>query len=252
MTNPKNKQSEKTFVKRIKTKVPDILEVKGFRGVDYNVIITCRHGTRTCKGWQALTLKHCCRKGYYESGKMWESNTLTLEQVRNRILADRLNVDVASTTLDVSGRYKKLCNVRCTIHNIFYDTNISQRKLGICPKCNKENQVKRMQAVAPMAWEKTREGVFVSKAETIWLDSIGVPVRQKWLDDIKCKVDGYDPQTNTVYLYHGGFWHGDLSKYDPDEKHPIVGLTMKELYENTKRYEQTIIDAGYNLVVMWG
>lgn len=252
MTNPINKQTPEQFYLRVREKLGGNVELSGFKGVDYDVTLTCKHGTRICKGWQVLKLSHCCRQGYYESGKMWRSNTLTLSQAIGRLHNDRDNVDTSSATLDTTGKYKKLSNIRCTIHDVLYSTNVSQTKLGICPKCNKENQKRRIEKIAPIAWKKTLDGVFVSRPEKEWLDELNVPIRQKWLSEAKCKVDGYDPNTNTVYLYHGGFWHGDLTKYDSDEIHPYLGITMKELYDQTLEYEQRIRDAGYKLEVKWG
>lgn len=92
----------------------------------------------------------------------------------------------------------------------------------------------------------------MSKAETKWLDSLNVIGRQVFLEDIYYTVDGYDYDTNTVYLYHGRFWHGCPNTYDPEEQHPILKVKMKELYEKTIYYENKIKDAGYGLIVHWG
>jgi hypothetical protein len=79
-----------------------------------------------------------------------------------------------------------------------------------------------------------------------------VPVRQKWLEDIKYSVDGFDPETNTVFLYHGKFWHGCIYTFDPELIHPILKVKMKDLYEKTMLIENQIKKAGYNLVTKWG
>jgi hypothetical protein len=71
---------------------------------------------------------------------------------------------------------------------------------------------------------------FVSKSETKWLDSLTVPVRQYWLRDVEYSVDGFDPSTNTVYLYHGKFWHGCPDTFDPEFIHPILKVKMKQLH----------------------
>ena len=84
------------------------------------------------------------------------------------------------------------------------------------------------------------------------LDELGVKDRQVWLKDVKYKVDGFDTETNTVYLYHGRFWHGCPETFDPEMIHPVVKLPMKDLYEKTMLYENKIKAAGYNLIVKWG
>jgi len=71
--------------------------------------------------------------------------------------------------------------------------------------------------------------------------------------DVKCVVDGYDPKTNTVYLYHGSFWHGNPEKFPSNMIHPIrKDITMGELYQNTLLYEEKIKTAGYKLITHWG
>ena len=48
------------------------------------------------------------------------------------------------------------------------------------------------------------------------------------------KVDGYDPITNTVYEFHGDVFHGNLDRFDPqDRPHPYNDLTAEELWEHT-------------------
>lgn len=98
---------------------------------------------------------------------------------------------------------------------------------------------------------------FTSNLEIEWLDSLGLPNdnqhRQAWIQTVngKKKVDGFCEQTNTVYLFHGDYWHGNPRVYKASEKNPNVGKTFKNLFEATKRYEEDIIRSGYNLVVMW-
>lgn len=64
-------------------------------------------------------------------------------------------------------------------------------------------------------------------------------------------ADGYDPTTNTIYEFHGTYWHGDPRVYEADEINHANRCTFGELYEKTKSKEETIKSLGYNLVVMW-
>ncbi len=57
----------------------------------------------------------------------------------------------------------------------------------------------------------------------------------------KRKVDGYDISTNTVYQFHGSFWHG----YDG------IQITDERKYTSTLKKDEDIRKSGYNLVVMW-
>ncbi|XP_028132068.1 uncharacterized protein LOC114327599 [Diabrotica virgifera virgifera] len=65
------------------------------------------------------------------------------------------------------------------------------------------------------------------------------------------KVDGYDPNTNTVYQYNGCFWHGHPECYAPDTINRANKETMSDLYERTVRRVNQIKEAGYNLVEIW-
>lgn len=250
MTNPINKKTHEQFVSEISPEL-GIEIVSRYINTDTKIIYKCKHGENSALPWQILKFKHCCRKGYYESGKMWESRTNKLEKLRESAVKYRKNIDVSQTYIDTSGRYKRLENIRCTIHNTFY-SSIAKQKIGQCPECFKEDNLQKLKDAAPKAWASQKTGSFVSKNETKWLDSLKVKERQYWLDDVKYKVDGFDPETNTVYLYHGRFWHGCPDTFDPDMIHPIVKLPMKDLYEKTMFYESKIKAAGYNLITKWG
>lgn len=94
-------------------------------------------------------------------------------------------------------------------------------------------------------------------AERLWLDSLGIPNDQLHrtvnlrLDDKKCLVDGYDPTTNTVYEFHGDFWHGNPEVYDSDKMNPLVKKTFGQLYQRTLDKDNLIRSHGYNLVIIW-
>ena len=67
-------------------------------------------------------------------------------------------------------------------------------------------------------------------------------------------VDGYDPQTQTVYEFNGCFWHG-CPRCHPENchaKHAVnADRTMEELWRATLAKEAALRNYGYNLEVMW-
>ena len=65
------------------------------------------------------------------------------------------------------------------------------------------------------------------------------------------KMDGYCKETNTIYEFHGDFWHGNPKIYKHDEINKKNGKTFGELYQNTIKREEMIKKLGYNLIVMW-
>jgi hypothetical protein len=71
------------------------------------------------------------------------------------------------------------------------------------------------------------------------------------ISNSKYKADGYCEETNTIYEYHGNYWHGNPKLYNKNKINEITGKTFGELYNNTIKKEKFIKDQGYNLVVIW-
>ena len=71
------------------------------------------------------------------------------------------------------------------------------------------------------------------------------------IPETKYKADGFCKETNTIYEFHGDFWHGNPKKYPSEKLNCISKKTFGELYENTKQREEEIIQRGYTLVTIW-
>ena len=67
----------------------------------------------------------------------------------------------------------------------------------------------------------------------------------------KYYADGYCKETNTIFEYHGDYWHGNPKKFDQDSINKTCNITHGELHEKTLKKEQIIKDLGYNLITMW-
>jgi hypothetical protein len=65
------------------------------------------------------------------------------------------------------------------------------------------------------------------------------------------RADGYCEKTNTIYEFHGDYWHGNPNIHAPDAINEVLGVSMGELYLRTIKRENQIISLGYNLVIMW-
>lgn len=93
-----------------------------------------------------------------------------------------------------------------------------------------------------------------SRLEDEWLTSLGIINRQHKikLDGKMIKVDGYDPNTNTVYEFLGDYWHGHpnwhskLNGINANNKIPFT-----ELFEQTKVRFDRIKNLCYNVVYVW-
>lgn len=92
------------------------------------------------------------------------------------------------------------------------------------------------------------------KSQNLWLDQLGIDKdkRDICLPNLRKKrVDGFDPDTNTVYEFHGDYWHGNPKKYNPDDLNERNKLTFDQLYQLTIERENLIKSCGYNLITIW-
>ncbi|KAK3755141.1 hypothetical protein QZH41_020561 [Actinostola sp. cb2023] len=66
------------------------------------------------------------------------------------------------------------------------------------------------------------------------------------------KVDGYDPNTRTVYQFHGCFWHA-CSICFPNAQmfHPKLRQKMGDIRNGTAHRTQRMRDWGFKVVEMW-
>ena len=65
-------------------------------------------------------------------------------------------------------------------------------------------------------------------------------------------VDGYNHETNTVFQYHGCYWHG-CRKCFPHYRDEVVDhvQTLEQRYQSTVNFTKKLRDAGYNVVEIW-
>ena len=95
----------------------------------------------------------------------------------------------------------------------------------------------------------------ISNLETKWLDSLNIKEENRQISLLglpkRWKVDGYDPNTNTVYEFNGDFWHGNPDVYDKNDLNIVNKITFGKLYYRTLKKEKILRLKGYNLVSMW-
>ena len=96
----------------------------------------------------------------------------------------------------------------------------------------------------------------ISKKERLWLDAMSVPDdnghRQVSIATHHGRiiVDGFVPETNTVYEFLGDYWHGNPRKY-MDGINPTNGVEYSVLYEKTLNRLDLLKELGYNVVYVW-
>lgn len=123
----------------------------------------------------------------------------------------------------------------CPTHGEFKQTP-SKHLDGVgCPKC----------------------GNRISKISNEWLDSLDIPDDPdhrevtKLIPNRKYTVDGYDPESKTVYEFHGDYWHGNPATYESSAINPSVGKTYGDLHQNTLNKKAAYVSAGFNYIEMW-
>jgi hypothetical protein len=132
----------------------------------------------------------------------------------------------------------------CKIHGPFVQRTAQNHFTGDggCPKCA---LVKRLAGLKPGN---------TSKIEKRWLDSLGVDIEHRQrpitIDGNTFVVDGFDPETNTIYECYGSYWHGNPEFYDRDGVNPTLGVTFGELYDKTVERENTL-KRHFTVVSTW-
>lgn len=195
------------------------------------IIITCpKHGDFTQVAQNHLRGAGCHLCGF-ESIR--DGNKISKQHFLDKSRLFHKNKYDYSAVEYIDARTKVL--IICPDHGGFRQLPTSHYHSG-CPKCSKTN---------------------LSHAEQVWLNNIGIPddanhrhVTIK-LDEKYLIVDGFDPETNTIYEYYGDFWHGNPNKYQPDEINPISKKSYGELYENTIKREKLLKENGYKLIIQW-
>ncbi|KAG8173354.1 hypothetical protein JTE90_011604 [Oedothorax gibbosus] len=65
------------------------------------------------------------------------------------------------------------------------------------------------------------------------------------------KVDGFCEETNTIYQYHGCFYHGCEICFDRDTIHPLTGSPMNAIRQKTRDMTAMYQSRGYTVIEMW-
>lgn len=71
------------------------------------------------------------------------------------------------------------------------------------------------------------------------------------IPETRYKADGYVEDLNTIFEFHGDFWHGNPKIYNELAINPRTGITYGELYKTTVEKSNFIRSKGYNLIEIW-
>ncbi len=110
-----------------------------------------------------------------------------------------------------------------------------------CPKCNP-----RQHSYIAMSWIKYIEcktGYALQHAESLE-GEFKIP-------NSRYKADGYCKETNSIFEFHGDFFHGNPYKYDQNEINKLTKKTMGELYNNTLLKKDYCLREGFTYYEIW-
>jgi len=93
-------------------------------------------------------------------------------------------------------------------------------------------------------------GSSISKASQKWLDSISIENREVKIPELKFRVDGFDPETNTIYEFLGDYWHGGCRK-DLVGVNKTSKVSFHELNNQTFTRFEKLKAAGYKIFYIW-
>ncbi len=136
--------------------------------------------------------------------------------------------------------------IKCIKHGITFDMTPNQHTSGKksgCPLCSSSGY-----SIIQIEWLAFMESYYDIDIQYKHKNS---QTKEYRIKNTKWHADGYCEDTNTIYEFHGDYWHGNPRVYDPEFMHQLRHRRMKTLYKETMYREARIKELGYNLVVMW-
>jgi hypothetical protein len=178
------------------------------------------HGCPACSG-----LKRVSISDFIERSKLVHGDTF-----------DYSNVTTIKNT------YTKI-PIICKIHGQFYQTPELHWLCDVCcPGCNRVSFSRKS-----IEWLTQMENTY-----NITIQHALKPGGEFRIPGTRLHVDGYCIQTNTIYEFHGDIWHGNPTKFEPNELcHPYSKLTAGELFAKTTQREELLRSLGYTLITIW-
>ena len=227
--------------------INNAIKVHGYKydysKVDYinnhkKIIIICKEHNKFEQTPKAHLLGQGCRKCQYSNNsKKFRTSQEEFIQKAKLIHGDKYDY----SKVEYITCMKKVIII-CKEHGEFKQSpnaHCGHQQQG-CPKCNLQHHISKLQ----IQWLD-----FISKIRNITIQH-GKNSEEFKISNTRFKADGYCKETNTIYEFHGDYWHGNPNIYNPCEK-TYFGKTFGELYEKTLKREQQIKDIGFNLITIW-
>ncbi len=133
-------------------------------------------------------------------------------------------------------------DIICKEHGKFSQCAYSHAKGIGCRRCS----IKTGYSTLQIEWLN-----FMSIRDNTFIQHMENSNEEHKIINTNFKADGYSKETNTVYEFHGSFYHGSPKLFKQSDINPITKKTFGELYRNTINRENIIRNNGYNLKVIW-
>jgi hypothetical protein len=149
-----------------------------------------------------------------------------------------------------------------TIHKGKYDYSYIEKYTHcleghpiFCKKCKEIFWQTPASHLAEKGCPRCAIGKQISNNETHWLDMLNIPQEYRnkilFVDKRRFNVDGFDPDTDTIYEFYGDYWHGNPKVFDQNKIDRKTGKTYGELYAKTIARESALKTAGYTIISIW-
>ncbi len=206
-----------------------------YSSCDNNVIIICsQHGEYKQTPYNHINMEHGCSKCAINQSRMEQK-----EFIDKCMSIHGNQYDYSDTKYEIS---RNKIRIYCNSCQTYFSQSPQSHVKGIgCLKCSKK-QYSKMQ----IHWLQFLEQYYVIK-----IQHIANSTEEYRIPNTKWKADGYCKETNTIYEFHGDFWHGNPNRYNPEMINTVCKRKMKNLYKKTIDREIHIRELGYNLVVIW-
>jgi hypothetical protein len=195
------------------------------------IIITCqKHGD-----FQQVALKHLSGQGCPKCNRSEICGTQRTTPEQFLFLCHKVHGDRYDYSNTKFVNWKTKIEITCKKHGVFQldPSGHTHGKSG-CPSCGFNTSIDGDR------WIASFNNSSIAKEKVM---NIG---------GRRFKVDGYDPNTKTIYEYFGSYWHGHPDRFNSDDIHPIRKITYGELYQETLNRIKHFEDNNYSVIFKWG
>lgn len=163
--------------------------------------------------------------------------------IKRAIKINGTKYDYSKITISHFKNIKSKVPIICNTCKHEFESSIGNHIHGRyqCPQCSQSKGY----SIKQIKWIES-----IMKTENIIIIYAFSPRSEHRIPTIG-RVDGFCMLTNTVYEYHGDFWHGNPLKYNSNDINPVSKKSYGELYEKTLIRDQKIRNLGYDLIVKW-